>query len=105
MAPRLVRRRPLADRIKACLNPLDLLLWFSEELDSSDWDQWQKEWATPIGVIMNLVFLVARANSGPSTRRRGDDVFGEDIGYTSWLAWLVRMFSSCCCSTATDRMT
>jgi hypothetical protein len=91
MAPRLVRRRPLADRIKAFLNPLDFLLWLSEELDSSDWDQWQKEWGTPIGIFANFVFLVARANSGPSTRRRGDDVFGEDVGYKSWLAWFVRV--------------
>lgn len=89
MAPRLFRRRPLADRIKAYLNPLDFLLWLSEELDSSDWNQWQKEWATPIGGLVNFIFLVARANCGPSTRRRGDDVFGEDVGYTSWLAWFV----------------
>lgn len=89
MAPRLVRRRPLAERIKSYLNPFDFLLWLSEELDSSDLDQWQKEWATPIGLLLNLVFLIARANSGSSTTRTGDDVFGEDIGYTGWLAWFV----------------
>ena len=87
--PRLVRRRPLAERIKAYLNPLDILLWLSEELDSSDLDQWKKEWATPIGILLNFVFLIARANSGSGTRRSGDDVFGEDIGYTGWLAWFV----------------
>jgi len=91
MAPRLVRRRPLTERIRAYLNPLDFLLWLSEELDSSDWDQWQKDWANPVGVLLNLAFLVARANSGPSTRSRGDDVFGEDAGYTGWLAWFVRV--------------
>ena len=89
--PRLVRRRPLAERIKAYLNPLDFLLWLSEELDSSDWDQWQKDWATPIGIGLNLVLLVARANSGPSARR-GDDVFGDVEGYTGWWAWFVRAF-------------
>lgn len=88
--PRLVRRRPLGERIKAYLNPLDVLLWLSEELDSSDWDQWQKDWATSIGVGLNFVFLIARANSGPSTRR-GDDVFGDDEGY-SWWSWLVCTF-------------
>ena len=90
--PRLVRRRPLGQRIKAYLNPLDLLLWLSEELDSSDWDQWQKEWATPMGICLNLVFLIARANSGPSTRP-GDDVFGDDEGYRSWWGWFVRASS------------
>lgn len=85
--PRLVRRRPLGQRVKAYLNPLDFLLWLSEEFDSSDWDQWQKEWATPMGVGLNLVFLIARANSGPSTPRY-DDVFGDDEGSTSWRGWL-----------------
>ena len=89
MAPRLVRRRPLAERIKSYLNPFDFLLWLSEELDSSDLDQWQKEWATPIGLLLNVVFLIARANSGSSTTSTGDDVFGEEIGYTGWLAWFV----------------
>ena len=89
MAPRLVRRRPLMERIKSYLDPLDFLLWLSEQLDSSDLDQWQKEWATPIGLLLNVVFLIARANSGSRTTRTGDDVFGEDIGYTGWLAWFV----------------
>lgn len=98
--PRLVRRRPLIERIKAYLNPLDFLLWLSEELDSSDWDQWQKDWATPIGVALNVIFLIARANSGPSIQR-GDDVFGEIEGYTGWSAWLVSAFE-CGTSPNTD---
>lgn len=53
MAPRLVRRRPLAERIQAYLSPLDILLWFSEELDSSDLDQWKKECATCCAQFMN----------------------------------------------------
>ena len=85
--PRLVSRRPLAERIKARVNPLDFLLWLSEELDSNDWDQWQKDWSTPIGIGLNLVLLIARANSGPS-KGRGDDVFGDDEGY-SWWSWFV----------------
>ena len=87
--PRLVRRRPITERIQAYLNPLDFLLWLSEELDSSDWDQWQKERATTIGFAFNVIFLIARANSGPSTRTKGDDVFGEDESYNGWLAWFV----------------
>ena len=91
MAPRLIRRRPLLERIKAYLNPLDFLLWLSEELDSNDWDQWQKEWANPIGVLLNVVFLIARANTSYSTRKGGDHVFGDDITYTPWLAWFVSL--------------
>jgi hypothetical protein len=90
--PRLIRRRPLAERIQAYLNPLDFLLWLSEEIDSSDWDQWQKDWATPIGFALNVVFLIARANSGSSSRTKGDDVFGEDESHAGWLAWFVRRF-------------
>lgn len=87
--PRLVRRRPLAERIRAYLDPADFLLWLSEELDSSDWDEWQRDWATPIGFLLNIIFLVARANSGNS-RRSIDDVFGDDMSYSSWSSWLVR---------------
>lgn len=87
MAPRLIRRRPLVERIKAYLSPLDFLLWLSEQLDANDWDQWRKEWANPIGFLLNLVFLVARANTAYSTRKGGDDVFGDEIAYTPWLPW------------------
>ena len=103
MPPRLVRRQPLADRLKAYLNPLDFLLWLSEELDSSDWDQWQKEWATPIGVGLNVVFMLVRANSGANGRRRGDDVFGDDTEGTGWLSWFVRVTYTCEEHTATVR--
>lgn len=89
MAPRLVRRRPLAERIKSYLNPLDFLLWLSEKLDSSDWEQWQRDRAIPIGILLNVVFVIARANSGFGTRSRRDDVFGEDVGFTGWLSWFV----------------
>ena len=85
--PRLVRRRPLAERLQAYLNPLDFLSWLSEELDSSDWDQWQRDWATPIGVGLNIVFLIARANSGQSIHRV-DDVFADDDGHNRY-SWFV----------------
>ena len=94
MAPRLIRRRPLVERIKAYLNPLDFLLWLSEELDSNDWDKWNKDWANPIGLLLNMVFLVARANSAHSTSKGRDDVFGDDIVYTPWMTWVVSRFSS-----------
>jgi hypothetical protein len=93
MPPRLIRRRKLSERIKSYLNPLDFLLWLSEELESNDWDQWQKDWATPIGVALNIIFLVARANSGPSLKSWGDDVFGDVEGYSGWLAWFVGVYN------------
>lgn len=89
--PRLVRRRPLLERIRAWLNPLDFLLWLSKEFDSSDWEQWQKDWSKTIGLVLNITFLVARANAGSRSRRRGDDVFGDDDSYTGFTAWLVRL--------------
>ncbi|KAL8963584.1 MAG: hypothetical protein Q9193_000177 [Seirophora villosa] len=86
--PRLIRRRPLTERIKAWLNPFDLLLWLSEEFDSSDWEQWQKDWSTSIGIALNVIFLTARANVGSRSRRRGDDVFGDELAHGGFNAWL-----------------
>ncbi|EER22917.1 hypothetical protein D8B26_004495 [Coccidioides posadasii str. Silveira] len=84
--PRLIRRRPFLERLKAYLNPLDFLLWLSEEFDSNDWAQWEREWAIPLGVGINCLFLLARANSR-SRSQAYDDVFGENGGI-SWLNWL-----------------
>jgi hypothetical protein len=85
--PRLIRRRPLGERIKAYLNPLDFLLWLSEELDTTDWDRWEKDWAIPLGVTLNAIFLTARAKSR-RTNLDYDDVFGE-TGNASWWEWFV----------------
>lgn len=89
MAPqykRLVRRQPLAERIKNYLDPWDFLLWLSEELETSDWEQWSRDWATPLGFAINLIMLVARANStGLSSDY--DDVFTDNRG--GLLSWLV----------------
>ena len=93
--PRLVRRAPLLERIKAYLNPLDFLLWLSEEVDSNDWDEFHRQYSTPIGLTFNLVFLIARANGGVGRGGGGmDDVFGDDGGRpgrgAGWLGWFVR---------------
>ncbi|KAK5047207.1 hypothetical protein LTR84_006729 [Exophiala bonariae] len=84
--PKYVRRQPLLERIKAYLNPYDFLLWLSEEIESNGWDQLEKEWAIPIGFSLNLIFLIARANSNSSPVY--DDVFGDvpGVAWTSWLA-------------------
>ena len=86
--PRLIRRQPLVERIKGYLNPADFILWLSEELESHGWDQLEKEWAIPIGFILNLSFLVARANSGGGSRSH-DDVFGDSRREPGWFSWLV----------------
>lgn len=83
--PRLVRRRPLLERWKAYLNPLDFLLWLSEEIETRDWDN--ESFANSLGAALNLTFLLARANSGPS-RSNSDDVFGDSNGF-SWFSWFV----------------
>ena len=94
MAPKLIRRRPLIERIKAYLDPIDFLLWLSEGLESSEWEQWQKEWASYIGIILNICFVIARANCSSSTTNGGDDVFGDDIESVRWSSWFVRARSN-----------
>jgi hypothetical protein len=93
--PRLVRRRPLSERIISYLNPYDFLLWLSEEFEGGDWEQLEKNWALPIGIVLNLVFLVARANSRSSGSKAFDDVFGDDDS-TSVRGWLVSEFAFYC---------
>lgn len=90
MAPpgRLVRRKPLVEKIKAYLNPWDNLLWLSEEIETRDWNT--KSFATPLGLSFSFVFLIARANSGSSSRSKGeDDVFGDSGNSTGWASWFV----------------
>lgn len=89
--PRLVRRAPLSERIKAYLDPYDLLLWVAEELNDDAFDDWMKSWATPIGITLNLVFVLARGASKATQTRGRDDVFGESDGGSGsgWLAWIV----------------
>ena len=93
--PRLVRRRTLAERIKSYLNPLDFLLWLSEEVDANDWDQFEKDWVVPLGIGLNVAFLVARANSRASSKAV-DDVFGDEEGapLMSWFVCLPPPLSS-----------
>lgn len=84
---RLVRRAPLLERIKASLNPLDFLLWLSEEINSNDWEDFQRQWAYPTGLTLNVIFMVARANSGAGSD--GSDVFADAYETGSgWFAWL-----------------
>ncbi len=94
--PRLIRRAPLWERIKDRLNMFDFLLWLSEQIDANDWEQFHRAYSTTIGVTLNIVFLIARANSGGKAANRDalDDLFGDDFddGRIAWLGWLVRLF-------------
>lgn len=85
--PAYVRRQPLVERIKSAFNIYDWNLWLREEIESRGWDQLEKGWALPIGTVLNLVFLIARANVG-RTSSSYDDVFG-DSSSTGWGAALV----------------
>ncbi|KAG0649355.1 hypothetical protein D0Z07_4195 [Hyphodiscus hymeniophilus] len=77
--PRLVRRRPLLERLRDYLNPGDFLLWLSEWFETSDWDT--KQVGTPIALGLHVVMLIARANSGSTYGSGRDDVFGDnDLG-------------------------
>ncbi|KID85433.1 hypothetical protein MGU_07295 [Metarhizium guizhouense ARSEF 977] len=82
--PRLVRRRPLWDRITSMLNPMDFLLWLSEEIETRDWDSGLV--GTQLGLGLNFLFLVVRANSG--SKQASDDIFGDD-GSSRWLSMLI----------------
>lgn len=67
------------------LNPMDFLLWLSEELETRDWDS--KALGTQLGLAFNFVFLLARANSRESGDQ--DDVF-SDAGSSNMTTYLVR---------------
>ena len=88
--PRVVRRRPLSERIANFFNPLDFLLWVSEEVETSDWAQLEKDWAQPLGFGLNFVFMIARANSGTRESWVDDDIFGNDGNGVSLFSWAVR---------------
>ncbi|KAF6829422.1 DUF2418 domain-containing protein [Colletotrichum plurivorum] len=83
--PRLVRKKPLSERVKAMLNPMDFLLWLSEELETRDWDS--KALGTQLGLGFNFAFLLARANCMATDGE--DDVF-NDGGSGSIVTFLVR---------------
>ncbi|EGO59413.1 hypothetical protein NEUTE1DRAFT_79483 [Neurospora tetrasperma FGSC 2508] len=82
---RLVRRRPLSERIQAFLNPIDFYIWISEEIQSFDWDS--TAFGTWFGLIANVLFLLARANANISGGLVDDDVFSDapSSGFTKAL--------------------
>jgi hypothetical protein len=85
--PRLVRRKPLLDRVKDYLNPGDLWLWLSEWIETREWDG--KRYAGPLALGLHFTLLIARANVEGSGSQGGDDVFGDDYSGTGWLSAIV----------------
>jgi hypothetical protein len=79
----------LSDRIKAILNPAELFLWAWEEVNSHDWEEFDKQWSTALGVGLNFLFIFARINSVASSN--GNDIF-EDYSRkpSGAFAWIVR---------------
>ncbi|KAI0014337.1 hypothetical protein F4779DRAFT_6509 [Xylariaceae sp. FL0662B] len=83
--PRIIRQRPLVERVKSALNPMDFLLWLSEEIETSDWNS--KVVGTQLGLAVNFAFLLARANSGGS--RVADPVFEDGATSSGWVIFFV----------------
>ena len=86
--PPVVRRAPLSERIKAYFDLSDWLIWISEELNSSDWEEFASAYALYIGFGANLLFVLAQANSGASTASDDDGVFNEVQG-PGWIKWIM----------------
>ena len=64
---------------------MDLWLWISEEIETRDWDS--AAVGTRLGLAINFVFLVARANLPADAYE--DDIFAES-STTGWFNYLVR---------------
>ncbi|KAI8931131.1 hypothetical protein NX059_011485 [Plenodomus lindquistii] len=88
--PRLVRRAPLAERIKAYIDPSDWLIWISEELNSSDWEDFASSYSVYLGFGANLLFILAQANSGAASASDDDGVFSTVQG-PGWLKWFANL--------------
>ncbi|KAI9651165.1 hypothetical protein NHQ30_001202 [Ciborinia camelliae] len=84
--PRLVRRRPLHQRITDWFNIHDWLLWISEEIETRDLES--TTYANPLGFAFHFLLLIARANSGSEGHGDVDDVFGDLPAGSGWVGYL-----------------
>lgn len=87
--PRLVRRAPLAERIKSYIDPSDWLLWLSEELNTSDWDSFSKAYGLIIGATCNILYIIVQANSVGGNDDYDDILVGS--GSSGWFRWFCRV--------------
>lgn len=74
------------ERISALLNPMDYLLWLSEELETRDWNS--DVVGTQLGLGMNFLLLLCRANTGGSAP--SDDIFRDDSS-SGWVSFFVSL--------------
>lgn len=90
--PRLVRRAPFSQRIRAYLDFSDWRIWISESLDTSDLEESASNHALIFGCGAQLLFILAQANSGAFTSADDDDddFFGDTQG-SGWMGWLMSM--------------
>ena len=86
---RLVRKAPLKERVKAYLDVHDWLLWLSEELNTGDWEDFAKDYSLTLGIVLNLVYIVAQANT--AGRPTNDDIFLEAATAPGWFTWACRL--------------
>ncbi|KAK2613763.1 hypothetical protein N8I77_000653 [Diaporthe amygdali] len=85
MPPRLVRRRPLKERIISALDPWDFFLWLSEEIETRDYGS--KSVGNQLGLALNFAFILARVY-GTNSTGSDDDIFSDSYSDTSgWLAY------------------
>ena len=77
---RLVRRQSLAERLLSPINPFDLFLALSIWLESHDWDNLQNTIKNPLGLALNVLCLISRANSNGGSRRSAEDVLRRPMG-------------------------
>ncbi|KAK6337861.1 hypothetical protein TWF696_001339 [Orbilia brochopaga] len=76
---RLVRRQTFGQRIAAFLNPLDNLLSVSLLFETYDWEGLGESIAAPAGIALNVLLMVARANSNIKLGWRGGSSSVEDV--------------------------
>ncbi|KAF2637531.1 hypothetical protein P280DRAFT_482964 [Massarina eburnea CBS 473.64] len=86
--PRLVRRAPLAERIKAVLDLHDWIMWAGEELNTNDWEDFARDYSLVLGFGVNFVFTIAQANASGSSD--GDDVL-VGTGGGGWFSWFCKI--------------
>lgn len=85
--PRVVRHAPLSQRIAGWLNPFDHLLALSTDIDSYDWDTLQHTLGDPLGIGLNLLTAITRANADAFRSRYEDDVFSYASGRGHGSTW------------------
>lgn len=91
---RLVRRRPLMERLKTFFDPWDYLLWLSEEIETRNFGS--KTLGTQLGLALNFAFILARVYGSSSAGGDSDDIFSDSdsSGSTGWLAYFVSSWTA-----------